>query len=87
MNCDAHRIELVGAASYSFPWPFPLQVKKNQLLLSQLDAKLPSDSSSPLSASDIRQLVRKFSFAKVEIFRKYIRYSLVERPFEPKVGW
>ncbi|KAJ3680311.1 hypothetical protein LUZ60_016589 [Juncus effusus] len=57
------------------------QVNKNAALLKSID-ELFSKGREAVSHSSLKSLTRKTGFSMFEILRKYIRYSLNEKPFD-----
>ncbi|KMZ61847.1 hypothetical protein ZOSMA_4G01360 [Zostera marina] len=61
------------------------QVNKNVTLLKDLDGLFSKNNASQLQYSDLKELMKKTGFTVDEILRKYIRYVLNEKPFNPNV--
>ncbi|KAK3236466.1 hypothetical protein CYMTET_53398, partial [Cymbomonas tetramitiformis] len=57
-------------------------VSKNRLIVDTLDAFLPSKRTS-LNPGELRKLSRTTGFSPDLVFRKYLRYLLDQRPFDP----
>eukprot|EP00270_Netrium_digitus_P012329 TRINITY_DN3998_c0_g1_i4.p1 TRINITY_DN3998_c0_g1~~TRINITY_DN3998_c0_g1_i4.p1 ORF type:complete len:368 (-),score=82.46 TRINITY_DN3998_c0_g1_i4:57-1160(-) len=58
------------------------QVGKNAYLCQSLASFLP-ERRAELDMSQLRKLERQCGFTTLEVFRKFIRYVLNERPFDP----
>ncbi|KAL8254190.1 hypothetical protein R6Q59_032411 [Mikania micrantha] len=59
-------------------------VSKNAELCRSID-KLLEKEKNGVHHNDLKELMQKTGFSMVEILRKYIRYALNEKPFDPKL--
>ncbi|KAI7750680.1 hypothetical protein M8C21_029524 [Ambrosia artemisiifolia] len=59
-------------------------VSKNAELCRSIDDLLDKETNG-LQQQVLKELMQKTGFSMVEILRKYIRYSLNEKPFDPKL--
>lgn len=57
-------------------------VNKNAMLCKSID-EMFQNGSDPITPDALKQLVHKTGFGMEEILRKYIRYTLNEKPFDP----
>ncbi|TQD72465.1 hypothetical protein C1H46_042005 [Malus baccata] len=62
----------------------PLLVNKNAMLCKSID-ELFQRGADEVKLDALHQLVQKTGFSMEEILRKYIRYTLNEKPFNPDV--
>lgn len=60
-------------------------VNKNATLLKDLDGLFLEKNAGQLQYSDLKELTKRTDFTMNEILRKYIRYVLNEKPFNPDV--
>ncbi|KAK9076301.1 hypothetical protein SSX86_004634 [Deinandra increscens subsp. villosa] len=59
-------------------------VNKNAELCRSIDGLLEKEKAG-VQEEGLKELMQKTGFSMMDIFRKYIRYSLNEKPFDPKL--